>query len=307
MRYNIGLEYINIENYSPFCHINEMSLEYRYSPFQMPFILHQNIEVPVHPDTFEDLKLSKKDIIYTKEVHPTSSFRTVFLEDENIFLKVPLLRNITRWLRDLPAKQVLRAHYAAGLLEDNKCVGFDFLREEWKLFEDERYNFIKRTIPDTRLYPLFYIIKSQDFEIEFILRVMKNIISTWAYYASQDIYLEYHTQNILIDDNANIHYRDLSDIKSYSDSMIKASFIKYLPEKKDFNSLIFDRAICNQNFDFILKYHPEIREYIPEIKSYIRSSIEKYGLNFPSDYSYDFDYANPERIPERTTLVSWRK
>ena len=54
--YDVEKEYINITNYSPFCHINEVSEQYRDKPFMLPYYAFSSDDVrPVHPDTFTDL------------------------------------------------------------------------------------------------------------------------------------------------------------------------------------------------------------------------------------------------------------
>jgi len=41
MKYLVELEYINIDNYSPFSYINEMSEQYRYDRYLLPYISHE--------------------------------------------------------------------------------------------------------------------------------------------------------------------------------------------------------------------------------------------------------------------------
>jgi len=305
MKYSIELEYINIDNYSPFSHINEMSERYRYDKYLLPYILHEWKIIPVHPDTMSDLQIPDSQILFHKEVYPTSSFRTVYLKEDNTFLKLPIQRKITRWLRDLSTKQILRSEFAAELLNRNPLKGFSFLGENWHIFKDEKFNYIVREIPDIQLYPLFYVIKSQKYKKDFLMKLISNIISTWMFYASRDIYLEYHTQNILVDKNANIYYRDLSDIKSYWVSIIQPSYVNNLANRSELNSLMFDRSVWNQNLSFFLTYYKELDSEILTIKQIIKNNIEKYSLWFPN-YSLDFTYDKPIRTPVKVPLNFWR-
>lgn len=305
MKYLVELEYINIDNYSPFSYINEMSEQYRYDRYLLPYISHEWKTIPVHPDTISDLWILDSQILFHKEVYPTSSFRTVYLKEDNTFLKLPIQRKITRWLRDLPIKQILRSEFATELLKRNPLNGFSFLCEHWNIFKDEKFNYIVREIPNVKLYPLFYIIKSQKYKKDFLMKLITNIISTWMFYASRDIYLEYHTQNILVDKNANIYYRDLSDIKSFWVSIIQPSYANNLANRSELNSLMFDRSVCNQNLSFFLTYYKELSSEIPTIKQIIKSNIEKYALHF-HNYSMDFTCDKPVRIPEKVPLNFWR-
>lgn len=61
--YGIEKEYINITGYSPFCHINEVSEQYRYKPFMIPYYAFSSNDIrPVHPDTFTDLGLNPRQV-----------------------------------------------------------------------------------------------------------------------------------------------------------------------------------------------------------------------------------------------------
>jgi hypothetical protein len=305
-KYNIQKEYLNIENYSPFSHINEVSPKFRRSPFKMPFVFRSHESRPVHPDTFTDLNLNLIDIIDEKEVFPTSSFRTVYDPEENVCYKVPLLRTITRGLRDLPHKELQRSQKASDLLSSHKLDGFDFLPEECHYANNPVFNYIKRSMPDLESFPWFYVIASQDFDKEFEINATSKIIKSWMFFASKGIFLEYHTQNILVDKESNIIYRDLSDIKSNQHSLLSPSYYDSLLEKNDILATIFDRTVCNQNLDHLFKYSKKLgdQEY-DFFKSLIESEIEKYNLPFPK-YSMDFPIDKPQRIPEKTQLVHWR-
>ena len=64
MKYRIKNEYINIDNYSPFSSVNEISEEYKYTKFKLPIVNINNTIVPIHPDTMNDLNIDKSNIIY---------------------------------------------------------------------------------------------------------------------------------------------------------------------------------------------------------------------------------------------------
>ena len=49
MKYRIKNEYINIDNYSPFSSVNEISEEYKYTKFKLPIVNINNTIVPIHP------------------------------------------------------------------------------------------------------------------------------------------------------------------------------------------------------------------------------------------------------------------
>jgi len=309
MKYDVKKEHINIENYSPFSHINEVSSHLRKNSFYLPFIIKSGEQRPVHPDTFEDLKMEPSQIVAKKLVFPTSSFRTVYEPEEYVFYKLPLLRKITRGLRDLSGLDLERSRVAGKRLKSLPFTGFSFMPEECHSAEDPNFNYIKRTMPegDREIFPWFYVIKSQNFSKEFEISSAKRIIASWMFFAAKDILLEYHTQNILVDDKANLCYRDLSDVRSSREEVLKPGY----PDNKPINGSellanVFDRTVCKQNLDHLFRYDSKLDASDRKgLKDFIESEIKQYNLPFP-DYSIDFPKDSPERIPQKTELVSWR-
>ena len=298
-KYDYTKEYINIENYSPFSFINEVSAKYRFRPFKMPFVNVEGKEYPVHPDTFTDLSLNKKDVAREIKVFPTSSFRTVYFPDENICYKVPVLRKITRGIRNLSNKSLRRSEEAGKALKKTECDNFSFLEEECFYGPKEEFNYIKRRMPDVDIFPWFFVVKSQKFDKEFLMKAIENIIKTWMFFASNDIYLEYHTQNILVDEKADIYYRDLSDVRSTSVEILKPSYLKTAKDGEEILSVVFDRTVCRQNLDHVFRYDTILGNDLKgKIKDTIKYYIGRYDLKFPP-YSMDF--------PVRTGLVEWRR
>ena len=299
MKYRIKNEYINISNYSPFAHINEVSEKYKYKMFQLPIVIINNSIVPVHPDTFEDLKLNKKDILYYIDVYPTSSFRTVYYKDKNIFIKLPITRNITRGIRTLSNKELLRSKEAYNVLKNIRIKNFNILEEIPIFNEDERFNYIIRKIPKVGIKPLFTIIKSHSLTNNKMLALIRRMIDIWMQLAKKGVFLEFHTQNILVDKNLNIYYRDLSDVRSIKFN-IKPS---YDISENDLMCLSFDKTFCEQNLKHILRYYESLN--IKDIKDYIKIEIERYHLKFP-DYSLGFSLEKRERIPVKKDLSIFR-
>lgn len=306
MIYDIQREYQNIEGYSPFSHINEVSPEYQKNSFRMPFVFRSLENRPIHPDTFADLGLKNAEITDEKIVFPTSSFRTVYDPEQNICYKVPLLRRITRGLRDLSAVELQRSQRASELLSKHKFEGFAFLEEECHPAEDPNFNYIKRIMPKKECFPWFYVIASQDFDKDFEIKTTERMIKSWIFLASKGIFLEYHTQNLLADNNSEIYYRDLSDVRACEDSVLRPSYADKKSGVEEILATVFDRALCNQNLDHLFRYDKRLGEKESRgIKDLIEHEIKKYNLPFP-DYSMDFPKDKPERIPEKTKLVWWR-
>jgi hypothetical protein len=305
--YNVGNEYINISNYSPFSHINEVSIEYQKRSFMLPFIKLNGIDTPIHPDTFNDLNLDNRDVIKRVLVYPTSSYRTVYDGFDNKCYKLPLLRKITRSIRNLPNKELDRSILAQKLLDQYHFPNFTYLREECFYNEDEIYNFIIREMPKVETYPWFYEISSQKFSKEFQLKCITNIIKSWMFYASRGIYFESpHTQNYLVDLECNIYYRDLSDIRNLEYEIMKPSFYNDLSSKGEMLSVFFDRAMCNQNLDHLFNYCKEMNnDDFNNIRSLIKNEIEKYKLPFP-EYSMDYSKSKKGHVPEKIDKVKWR-
>ena len=300
MRYRIKNEYINIENYSPFSYVNEVSDEYKYTKFLLPIVIINNSVIPIHPDTFNDLKINRDKILYYIEVYPTSSFRTVYYKDKNIFLKLPITRNITRGIRTLPKKELLRANKANELLKNIKIDCFNFLEEIPIYNTDERFNYIIRKIPDKNITPLFTIIRKKSLSTSRMIVLIKRMINIWLSLAARHIFLEFHTQNILIDSSLNIYYRDLSDVRSIKYN-IKPS---YEITEIDLMTLSFDKTFCEQNISHILKYYSDID--LIKINKYINRRIAYYNLKFPN-YSLGFSRTKKERIPIKKELTTYRK
>jgi len=306
MKYDVFKEYEDISDYSPFCHVNEVSPEYQKSPFKIPFVFRYSEKRPVHPDTFKDLGLDKNEVIEERLVYPTSSFRTVYNPQENACYKVPILRKITRGLRNLPKKELQRSEKATELLSGHPFEGFRFLEEECHYAEDDNFNYIKRKMPENECFPWFYAIKSQAFDEGFEMECLENIIKSWMFLASKRILLEYHTQNILVDTKANIYYRDLSDVRSDENPILLPSYYSRLSGFGDFLAAVFDRAVCRQNMDHFFRYDERLGEKGKgKVKLIIGREIEKYGLPFP-EYSMDFPKDRAERVPQRTVLTEWR-
>ena len=176
MKYKIKNEYINIENYSPFSHINEVSNEYKYNKFKLPIVNINNSIVPIHPDTFSDLNLNKDNILYYIDVYPTSSFRTVYYKEKNIFIKLPITRIITRGIRTLPNKELIRSAKAQEIIKNIKIKHFYVLEEIQVFNQDERFNYIIRKIPNKNITPLFTIIRKKSLTKEALISLKKDII-----------------------------------------------------------------------------------------------------------------------------------
>ena len=300
MRYKIKKEYINIDNYSPFSHINEVSEIYKYNNFLLPIVNINNTIVPIHPDTFSDLKISKNNILYYIEVYPTSSFRTVYYKDKNIFIKLPITRNITRGIRTLSNKELMRSKKALEILKNIKIEHFNVLEEIPIFNSDERFNFIIRKIPNVNIIPLFTIIRRRTLSNKKMLFLIKRMIDIWMFIAKRGVFLEFHTQNILVDKNLNIYYRDLSDVRSIKYN-IKPS---YEITEIDLMTLSFDKTFCEQNISHILKYYSDID--LIKINKYINRRIAYYNLKFPN-YSLGFSRTKKERIPIKKELTTYRK
>ena len=300
-------EYINISNYSPFSHINEVSNEYQKKAFMLPFIKLQNEIVPIHPDTFDDLNLDVHNIIDEILVYPTSSYRTVYDPINNKCYKLVLLRKITRSIRNLPNKELNRSSIAAKLLSKYKFPNFTFLNETCIFNENENFNYITREMPKVKTYPWFYVIASQKFSKDFQLKCITNIIKSWMFFASKEIYFESpHTQNYLVDLNANIYYRDLSDIRNLNYEIMTPSFYNNLSCDGEMLSVFFDRAICNQNLEHLFRYCTDMNEDdFNYIRDLILSEIEKYNLKFPN-YSMNYSKSKSGHIPEKVDKVRWR-
>ncbi len=302
MKYNIHNEYINIDNYSPFWHVNEVSEEYQKTPFLLPIVNISEKSVPVHPDTFNDLLLNEKSIVRKVKVYPTSSYRTVYEENENVFIKLTLLRNITRGLRNLPNKELDRSIEAGKILEKIQIDRFYYLKEEPHYGEEEVFNYIVRKIEYPDMMPLFYVIKSRYFSKETIQELIKIITDILLQFISKGIYLEFHTQNILVDDLLNIYYRDLSDVRSTKNETL---FPSYYASSTigEVNSLCFDKTFCSQNLDHIFRYYTDITK--AETKEYIRHLIQRYNIEFPN-YSVAFPTDSTERKLVKIELNNYR-
>ena len=307
MPYNVFNEYVNIDKYSPYSFVNEMTERYKFKPFDMPFVSTDNGTVPMHPDTMDDLEISLKEVVYYRTVYPTSSFRTVYDPEWNVFYKLPFFRKITRSTREISLLDIKRSWAAKQLLSENMPNEFDFLREEcYPAYRPNRpeLNYIKRKLPEEKLYPWFYAIKSQCLPRQSMINICKNIINSWLYYAKQDIFLEFHTQNILFDMDENIWYRDLSDVRTM-EGVCAPSYIDKV-SNPELVSLIFDRTVCFQNLDHVFRYDKQLGEDgRQEIKEFITESIEYYGIIFPQ-YSMDFPKIKTERVPIVVPLTKWR-
>lgn len=299
MKYQIKNEYINIDNYSPYSHINGVSDKYQNQVFKLPIVNINNSIVPIHPDTFNDLKVDIKNILFYVDVYPTASFRTVFYREKNIFIKLPLLRQITRGIRDLPKKELDRSKLAGELLRKLKINHFNYLEEIPIYNENDNFNYIIRKIPDKNIIPLFTIIRKKSLSQKKMIILMKRLIDIWLEIASKGIFLEFHTQNILIDKDLNIYYRDLSDVRSYKYHLLSS----YVSTECDLMTLSFDKTFCEQNLEHIFRYYKELDKKI--IVQYIKEKINYYQLTF-RDYSLTFSKNSKERIPIKVTKTKYR-
>lgn len=311
MKYDVTKEYVNIENYSPFSRVNEISPQFQKNPFQLPFIQIFDEERPVHPDMFHDLRLDPRSVVRTTEVFPTSSFRTVYEPKKNTCYKLPVLRTITRSVRDLPYKELERSQLASKLLSGFEFKNFKFLDETIHRAPDPHFNFIERKMSEEDCFPWFYVISSRKFDKNFEIECASNMIRAWMFHASKGIIFEsFHTQNILVCNDASIIYRDLSDVRTDrrdpNNSVLVPTYYDSLTRPEDLLSISFDRSFCNQNLDHLLRYDRTLgSKEIEEIKKVIREEIKKYALLFP-DYSLDYSKDSPSRIPTKIPLTMWR-
>jgi len=305
--YNPLYEQINIENYSPLSRINNMSKEYQHEPFLLPFIKNKGRIIPIHPDTLDDLKISRVEVIKYELVYPTSSFRTVYVVSKNIFYKLPILRQITRSIRDLKEKELKRSAIAARELSKYRADGFTFLKEKIHYGQEEIYNYMVREGLNKNVYPWFYLIVSNKFDKDFMFKCIEKMVSIWMFYASKGIYFESaHTQNFLVDDAANIYYRDLSDIRILEYEIMTPSYVEELKNKEELLSVFFDRSMCSQNIEHFIRYCPNISlEDINYLKKMIDDKIKLYGLKFPN-YSMNYDKTRDGHHPVKVELVRLR-
>jgi hypothetical protein len=192
-------------------------------------------------------------------VAPTSSFRTLYDAEKNICYKVPLLRKITRGIRDLPHKELQRSARGSVLLSGNRFRGFNFLPEKCYYMKDPHFNYIERKMPEGDFSPWFYMIASQKFDEKFEISTASQIIRSWMFFASRGIFLEYHTQNILVDRNSNLLYRDLSDVRENGNSISRPSYVREEDGMETMLAAIFDRAVCNQNLDHLFRYSKKLQ------------------------------------------------
>lgn len=288
--FNPTYEHINIENYSPLSHINNVSSCYQHDAYLLPYIRRYNKVIPIHPDTLDDLNISREEVEYYKLVYPTSSTRTVYILEDNICLKIPVLRQITRSIRDVKNKEIKRSEIATKELSKYTYPNFYILDEECHQNEEEIYNYIIRKMPDTRIYPWFYLIVSNTKDKTFMIEVISRMVNIWMFYASKGIYFESaHTQNFLVDDNANIYYRDLSDIRILEYEEMRPSYLEELKDEKELHSIFFDRSMLSQNIEHFIRYCSNITDDdISSVKEIINASITKYNISFP-DYSMNYD------------------
>lgn len=288
--YDIELEHINIKNYSPLSHINNSSLCYQDGVYLLPFINIDNNLVPIHPDTLDDLGISRENVIKYEPVAPTSSTRTVFSLNEKKYYKLALTRQITRSIRDLKNKELKRSEIAKEEISKINNDNLIILDEQCIYGIKEVYNYIIREYPNKKIYPWFYLIVTNTFSKENMLKVIYKMIDIWMYYASNGIYFESaHTQNFLVDDDLNLYYRDLSDIRILNYDVMIPSYINELNNLDELHSVFFDRSMLSQNIEhFINNYEGITEDDIKSIKIYIQKSIEKYNISFP-DYSMDYD------------------
>lgn len=307
-KFTIENEHINIDSYSPLWYINDISKEYQKGYFLLPFIEDSGAEIPIHPDTLNDLNIPRSKIVDEKLVYPTSSTRTVYEENENVCYKLPVLRKITRSVRTLSEKELLRSEIASSYLSKYEYPNFEILKEECFHNKNEILNYIKRYIPNKKVYPWFYLIATEKFSKTFMLEVIKKIIDIWMYYASCGIYFEsFHTQNILVDEDGNIYYRDLSDVRILEEELMCPSYLSELKNRAEFHSIAFDRSVIMQNIEHFIRYRKDLNEDdIDFIKSEIANKIKEYDLEFPN-YSMNYDTKVKGHHPIPCDLVNLRK
>lgn len=307
-KFDVETEHINIESYSPLWYVNDVSKEYQKGYFLLPFIDDKGKLVPIHPDTLSDLNIPRSKIVDEKLIYPTSSTRTVYDPNENICYKLPVLRKITRSVRSLSEKELLRSEMAWSYLNKYSYPNFEVLKEECFHNKHEILNYIKRSMPNEIAYPWFYLIVSNKFPKSFMLDAIRNIIDIWMYYASLGIYFEsFHTQNILVDESGKIYYRDLSDVRILEEELMRPSYLSELKNRAEFHSIAFDRSVIMQNIEHFLRYRKDINEKdINFIKNEISERIKEYELEFPN-YSMNYDTKVKGHHPIPCELVRLRK
>lgn len=307
-KFDVETEHINIEAYSPLWYVNDVSKEYQKGYYLLPFIENDGKVIPVHPDTLADLKIPRSKIVDQKLVYPTSSTRTVYEEKENVCYKLPVLRKITRSIRSLSEKELLRSEIGSAYLANYSYPNFEILKEKCYHNKNEMFNYIERYMPDKEVYPWFYLIVSNKFPKSFMLEAIKNIVDIWMYYASNGIYFEsFHTQNILVDESGKIYYRDLSDVRILEEELMCPSYLKELKNHAEFNSISFDRSVLMQNIEHFIKYREDITDAdIDYIKIMIKQKINEYKIEFP-DYSMNYDTKVKGHHPIPCELVRLRR
>lgn len=307
-KFDVETEHINIEAYSPLWYVNDVSKEYQKGYYLLPFIDDKGKKVPIHPDTLNDLNIPRSKIIDEKLVYPTSSTRTVYDPVENVCYKLPVLRKITRSVRTLSKKELLRSEIGSAYLNRYSYPNFEVLQEECFHNDQEILNYIKRTMPNKITYPWFYLIVSNKFSKSFMLEAIKNIIDIWMYYASHGIYFEsFHTQNIMVDEDGKIYYRDLSDVRILEEELMRPSYMGELKNIAEFHSIAFDRSVIMQNIEHFLRYRKDINDNdIYFIKLEINKKINEYQLEFPN-YSMNYDTKVKGHHPIPCELVRLRK
>lgn len=288
--FNPELEHINIKNYSPLSHINNVSPCYQHDAYLLPYIKDGTKDIPIHPDTLDDLNIKRQDVLYYKLVYPTSSTRTVYVFEDNVCLKIPVLRQITRSIRDVKNKEIERSKIATKELSKYSYPDFKFLEEECILGSQENFNYIIRKMPNTRLYPWFYLIVTKKYSKIFMIDIISKMVNIWMFYASHGIYFESaHTQNFLVDRKGNIYYRDLSDIRILEYEIMKPSYLHELKNDLELHSIFFDRSMLSQNIEHFIRYRDDLTsEDIDNIREIIKTAIIKYKIDFP-DYSMNYD------------------
>lgn len=305
---DIETEHINIESYSPLWYVNDVSKEYQKGYYLMPFIEEGEEVIPIHPDTLTDLNIPRSKIVDEMLVYPTSSTRTVYEPINNVCYKLPVLRRITRSIRSLSEKELLRSEIAASYLNNYNYPNFEIIKEDCFHNKNEMFNYIKRYMPNKIVYPWFYLIVSNKFPKSFMLEAIKKIVDIWMYYASHGIYFEsFHTQNIMVDEQGKIYYRDLSDVRILEEKLMCPSYLGELKNIAEFHSVSFDRSVIMQNIEHFLKYRQDINDNdIEYIKSMIRQKIAEYKIEFPN-YSMNYDTKVKGHHPIPCELVRLRK
>jgi hypothetical protein len=140
-----------------------------------------------------------------------------------------------------------------------------------------------------------------------MIEIIEKLVDIWNYYASHGIYFEsFHTQNILVSEDLDIYYRDLSDVRILDYDIMTPSYMSELKDISELHSIFFDRSVISQNIEHFITYRKDINDQdIHRIKNSIRSSISKYHISFPN-YSMNYDKNREGHHPIKVEKVRLR-